>query len=106
MIAERYLRPFSFLLLFIMSVGLSLAQTGSGVLRGQVTDPSGAIIPGATVIMTPATRAPIVTQSNAQGTYEFKTLPAGQYSLSVAAAGFTLYQNNNVVIADQPLRLN
>ena len=38
--------------------------------------------------------------------YEFKTLPAGKYSLTVAAQGFTLYENDNVVIADQPLRLN
>jgi hypothetical protein len=106
MIAERYVRPFLFLVFFVLSVGALLAQTGSGTLRGQITDPSGAIIPGASVIMTPATGSPIVTQSNAQGTYEFKNLTAGKYSLSAAAPGFTLYQNENVVIADQPLRLN
>ena len=56
--------------------------------------------------MTPATGSPIVVQSNGQGMYEFKTLPAGKYALTVAAPGFTLYENDNVVIADQPLRLN
>ena len=56
--------------------------------------------------MTPATGSPVVVQSNGQGLYEFKTLPAGKYSLTVAATGFTLYENDNVVIADQPLRLN
>ena len=35
-----------------------------------------------------------------------RTLPAGKYTLTVSAAGFTLYENDNVVIADQPLRLN
>ena len=32
--------------------------------------------------------------------------PAGKYALTVVAQGFTLYENDNVVIADQPLRLN
>jgi len=38
--------------------------------------------------------------------YEFKLLPAGKYTLTVAAEGFSLYENDNVAIADQPLRLN
>src|SRR6266496_3024199 len=104
--AERYVRVSFILFLLVLSVSALLAQTGSGVLRGQVTDPSGAIIPGASVIMTPIAGSPIVTESNAQGLYEFKSLPAGKYTLTVAAPGFTLYQNENVVIADQPLRLN
>ncbi len=33
-------------------------------------------------------------------------LSTGKYTLTVAAPGFTLYENDNVVIADQPLRLN
>jgi uncharacterized membrane protein YgcG len=103
---ERYVR-FFIVLLFVLSVSALAAQTSSGgVLRGQVNDPSGAAISNASVIMTPATGTPIVVQSNAQGMYEFKNLPPGKYSLSVAAQGFTLYQNDNVVIADQPLRLN
>ena len=83
-----------------------VAQSTTGALRGQVADPSGAAIPGATVIMTPATGSPIAIKSDGQGNYEFKSLPAGKYVLTVAAAGFTLYENDNVVVADQPLRLN
>jgi len=82
------------------------AQTAAAALHGQVTDPSGAAIPGASVIMTPASGAPIVTQSNGQGMYEFKSLAPGKYSLTVSASGFTLYENNSVAVADQPLRLN
>jgi Carboxypeptidase regulatory-like domain len=103
---EKYMRFFAVAFLFFLSVTTLLAQTVTGSLRGQITDPSGAAIAGASVIMTPATGSPIVIQSNAQGMYEFKTLPAGKYSLTVAAQGFTLYENDNVVIADQPLRLN
>lgn len=93
------------LLIAFFSVN-SFAQIPSGALRGQVTDPSGAAIPGATVVMTPENGKPISVQSNAQGFYEFKSLPAGKYSLTVAAPGFSLYQNDNVVVADQPLKLN
>src|SRR5579863_7336129 len=92
--------------LFSLSLGIAWAQTPAGSLHGQVTDPSGAAITGATVVMTPATAAPIAVQTNGQGSYEFKSLPAGKYSLTVVAQGFSLYENDNVVVADQPLRLN
>ena len=81
----------------------------SGTLRGQVTDPSGAAIAHANVIVTPAATSstPIKTQTDGQGGYEFKGLAAGQYSLTVVAQGFALYENDNVVITGgQPLRLN
>src|SRR5258708_2852679 len=100
------MRFFAVAFLFFLSLSMLLAQTASGVLRGQITDPSGAAISGANVIMTPATGSPIVIQSNSQGVYEFTALPAGKYALTDAAQGFTVYENDNVVIDDQPLRLN
>jgi len=87
----------------------AVSQTASGILRGQVSDPSGAAIANANVVLTPAAASStsIPTQSNGQGQYEFKGLSAGQYSLTVVAQGFAVYENDNVVItADQPLRLN
>ena len=87
----------------------SAVQTASGILRGQVTDPSGAAIANASVVLTPAAASstPIKTQANGQGLYEFKGLAAGQYTLNVIVQGFALYENDNVVITvDQPLRLN
>jgi hypothetical protein len=90
----------------VLSVGLSFAQTPTATLRGQVTDPSGAAISGATVAITPASGTAITTQTNGQGMYEFKSLPAGTYSMTVVAEGFTLYENENVAIGSLPLRLN
>src|ERR1022692_786547 len=84
-------------------------QTASGTLRGQVTDPSGAAIANASIVMTPAgvSSSPVTTQTNGQGLYEFKGLAAGQYSLTVVAQGFALNENDNVMITGgQPLRLN
>ena len=84
------------------------AQTGAGVLRGQVTDPSGAAITKASVIVTPATGpgSPLTAQTDGQGAYEIKSLAPGKYVLTVVAQGFAVYENDNVEIGDQPLRLN
>src|SRR5581483_6286521 len=103
---KKYLHIVFILLAASVLAGPALAQNASGSLRGQVADPSGAAIPDASVIMTPAAGSPIVIQSDSQGNYEFKNLPPGKYILTVAARGFTLYENDNVVVADQPLRLN
>jgi len=111
-------RKYLFLALILSSLQLcatlAASQTAAtppaaGTLRGQVTDPSGAAIANANVVMTPAaiSSTPITTQANGQGFYEFKGLAAGQYTLTVVAPGFAVYENDNVVItADQPLRLN
>lgn len=96
--------------LFVAFVSLAavigVAQTSAGSLRGQVTDPSGAAITGATVVLTPSSGAPLTAQTTSQGMYEFKSLPAGMYSMTVAAQGFTLYENDSVAVGNQPLRLN
>ncbi len=84
-------------------------QAASGTLRGQVTDPSGAAIANANVVLVPAAAAssPIKTQANGQGQYEFNGLAPGQYTLNVISQGFTVYENDNVTITTgQPLRLN
>ena len=103
---KYYLRSALHICLLICFSFASFAQQATGSLHGQVTDPSGAAIAESSVIMTPATGSPIVVKSNGQGMYEFNSLPAGKYTLTVSASGFTLYENANVVIADQPLRLN
>jgi hypothetical protein len=94
------------LFLLLLFANVSMAQAPAGVLRGQVSDPSGAVVNNATVVMTPPTGSPLTVQTNSQGIYEFKSLPAGKYTLNVIAQGFTVYENDNVTIADQPLRLN
>lgn len=106
MLVQKCLRGFLIALFVVGVSAFSLAQTGNGALHGLVTDPSGAAIPGASVIMTPASGAPVIVHSNGQGMYEFKNLAPGKYILTVSANGFTLYENDNVTVADQPLKLN
>jgi hypothetical protein len=101
---------FSFILAFLLvplCARLAASQAATGSLHGQVSDPSGAAIPNASVVLIPTgnSPAPIKTQANGQGFYEFKALAPGQYTLNVIAQGFSVYENDNVVIADGPALL-
>jgi ligand-binding SRPBCC domain-containing protein len=102
----KYSCFFVIVFFFLLSTGTLLGQTPTGVLRGQIADPTGAVIPEATIVMTPASGSPVSAKSDGQGLYEFRNLKPGQYTLVVTAPGFTRYQNANVAVADQPLRLN
>jgi len=77
--------------------GLSMAypaaaQTTTGSLRGQVMDPSGAAVAGATVIVLPAQGAAITTTTNRDGSYETKTLLPGKYTVQIFATGFAQFE--------------
>ena len=94
-------------LLLIAVAGGASAQsgtaTGTGTLRGQVKDPSGAVIAGATVLVTPASGSPVSAVTNRQGAYEVKGLPAGTYKVEAIAKGFALFEQDGVVI--KPLQI-
>ena len=74
-----------------------LAQDGS--LHGHVTDPSGAVIPQATVTATPASGQPAHVVTDAQGNYEIKGLTAGNYTVNAQAAGFSKSAVQTVTVA-------
>lgn len=66
------------------------AQTASASLSGRVTDPSGAVIPNASVkVINVLTGVTTSTLSNGAGDYVFATLPPGSYRLTVSAPGFS-----------------
>jgi hypothetical protein len=65
------------------------AQTTTGSITGQVTDPSGAVVANATVTASNVdTNVATPVKSNAQGVYTVRFLPIGRYTLTVAAPGF------------------
>ncbi|MGO9123752.1 MAG: carboxypeptidase regulatory-like domain-containing protein [Terriglobales bacterium] len=74
-----------------------LAQEGS--LHGQVTDPSGAVIPQATVTATPASGQAGRAITDNQGNYEIKGLAAGSYSVNAEAKGFAKSTSQVVAVA-------
>ncbi len=66
-----------------------LAAGQSGELRGQVTDPSGAILVDATITALPSPpAAEHSTKTDAGGRYELRGLAPGVYTLRVQAPGF------------------
>ena len=72
------------------------AQTASGMLRGRITDPSGAVIPQATVAATSADGKSVTVNTNPQGIYEFKGLAPGDYTVTATAKGFAVDQEEAV----------
>jgi Carboxypeptidase regulatory-like domain len=85
----------------------SPSQTTTGTLRGQVTDPSGASVTDATVIVTTPTGAAMTATTNREGVFEVPGLAPGKYSIKVVAPGFTVFERSEVdVAAGQTQRLN
>ncbi len=72
-------------------------------LRGTVTDPSGAVIPGVKVTLTDkSTNQVRTTMSNASGLYTFSALPPDHYVLTAEHSGFqTKVISDVVIIPDQ-----
>ncbi len=73
-------------------------QQGSAV-RGTVADPDGAVIPGATVTLTPATGKAIIVQSGGDGGYVVPGVPAGTYSITITMPNFATFVRQGVKIA-------
>jgi hypothetical protein len=83
----NHLSWLAFVLIF--SASLSHAQTVTGSIAGEVTDPSGASIPGATVVAHNIdTNVDTSTSTNSSGLYNLEFLPIGHYQVMVKANGF------------------
>ena len=87
------------LTLALASAGASSAQTIRGTITGTVTDSTGAVVPGATVVLAnAATGVTTSAVSNQQGTYTIPLLQPGTYDVSVDLQGFKKYMRSGVVI--------
>ena len=86
---------FSFPILVLFAVSLlstllwSQATISTGSIQGTVTDPSGAVVPGATVTVTNRTTGQAITlTTNQSGAYNAGSLTPGAYLVRVEAKGF------------------
>jgi Carboxypeptidase regulatory-like domain/TonB-dependent Receptor Plug Domain len=73
----------------------------TGVILGTVTDQSGAVVPGADVVVTEvATGVKHTTKSDAEGRYEVLALPSNEahMTVTVSKAGFQTFVSRDVVI--------
>lgn len=86
----------------------SQAQVVSAGLFVTVSDPNGAVIPGAKVTAANVDRGSTLTRdADASGIAAFPALPLGSYAITVESAGFkTLKRSGIVLSAGQDLRLS
>jgi hypothetical protein len=79
---------------------LALAQIGgSGSIQGTIFDPSGAVVPGATIVATNvATGIESVRGASGAGVYSVSPLPAGEYKVAVSAQGFAPQVRERVMV--------
>jgi hypothetical protein len=75
------------------------AQQTLGGITGEVTDPSGSVIPGATVTVldeqTSLTRSVL---TNGAGTFSFVNLPIGTYTMTFMATGFESQKTPHITV--------
>ncbi len=97
----------TFLFLLVMT-GAAFAQTGT--ITGQIFDPAGAAVPGATITTTSgSTGATRTVTSSSAGIYSITALPPAVYTVVVNATGFQPLTRTNVILnvaATLPLNFN
>ncbi len=74
------------------------AQAGAGSITGNVTDPSGASVPAATVTATGPGGATLETQTNELGHYTFQHLAPGTYTVRIEIKGFAPFEKAGIEI--------
>ncbi len=95
----------SFLISF--TVG-ALSQAGRGTVSGTVTDPSGAIVPGAHLaLVNNATGVTLHTVASSAGLYSFISLNPGKYKVTASQTGFAKVVRDNITVdVDQVTEVN
>src|ERR1035437_5671035 len=75
----------------------AFAQVDQGSISGTISDPSGAVIRGATVTLTNVDNNLIFTRTTSgSGDYTFSPLKVGNYKLKVSAAGFATAERGDI----------
>lgn len=103
----RHLIVLSFLALLLISLPVQLGAqtTTSGGLTGVVTDPSGAVIPNADVLLRSDSKGTLQsTKTDREGEYHFFFLAPGRYTLRVASTGFRIETQQTDVLLGPPHR--
>lgn len=84
-------------LCLLASAFTAYPQSITGTLTGTVTDPSGAVIPQANIVLTNTDSRDVRrTITNTEGYFSFAAVPAGNYELRVEAAGFQAYLQKGI----------
>ena len=87
------------LMLFVYMAHPAWAQQAGGIIAGAVYDPSGAVVPEASVVVTNVdTGEEYQTRTNGSGTFTTPSLRIGRYSVTASHAGFKATVERNLVL--------
>ncbi len=83
-----------------LCISSASAQTSKGILAGVVRDPTGAVVPGATVVaINQGTQDSRTTNAQSDGTYRLDALQPGTYRVTASQPGFSAFQVDNLVVS-------
>src|SRR5437588_499179 len=101
------MKKFGFLLFSLLWLCISSLAQGLGSIVGTVTDPSGAILPGARITAVQVdTGLPRTTAANDQGYFVLSSLKPAEYAISIESPGFRITKQTVTLLADQALTVN
>jgi hypothetical protein len=83
---------------FFVGLMPAWAQGDPGMIRGQVTDPAGASIPGTVVSANNGHGTSLSVTADVRGQYVLANLPAGAYTVRASAKGFALAERSDVAV--------
>src|SRR5438445_3934 len=87
----------SFVTCLLILVSFASAQKTAGTITGTLTDPSGAVVPGAIVsVVNERTGAARDAATNEEGSFSFPELEAGTYRITINKGGFKKLALKNV----------
>ena len=89
-------RPLAIVFSFLSALGTATAQSPSAVLRGQITDPSAAVVPNATVELKGAPEVVRSAVTDQQGRYVLEVPTPGSYSVRITAPGFDVFETAGI----------
>ena len=108
-LSRRWVRGAVWVVLLMVGSVLARAQEVSGSISGTVVDATGASVNGAVVTLTNTDRAYVerTLKTDKAGLYAARSLPLGNYSVSVAMQGFKTFTETGIVLhANDALKVN
>ena len=97
----------SILLCIVSAASLCFSQTATTSLRGTITDPSGALVPGAKItILDKSKGATFSAKADSTGNYAFPQLPPAKYTITATASGFADQSKIAELLVNQPATIN
>src|SRR4029453_163127 len=98
----RFVRAFgAFVVASLVAVAAPAQTVGAGSILGKITDETGAVLPGATVVIkSPSLQLPqLDTVTAADGSYRFLDVPIGTYRVQYELGGFQTIVREDIKVS-------